>query len=216
MNKCIDCSEEIKNRCKRCDKCNKVNNALIQRERRKREYKLPKCKVCGIELKPKHQYCEIHAKQVRRDKRNTDEMKAYHKDKSAQHYVDNKEELDKKHKEWQLKNPERRNELYRIWVKKNPERSRQIQRKSNWNRFGIIPPNGDWDILFKLMDEQKNCQICGKSEDDCGQSLHLDHDHKTGKPREFLCYNCNTMIGQCDDNIDILKKAIGYLDKHNN
>ena len=44
---------------------------------------------------------------------------------------------------------------------------------------------------------------------------HLDHNHVTGKLREFLCNPCNRGLGYLQDDPMILMKAIEYLDKHN-
>ena len=38
-----------------------------------------------------------------------------------------------------------------------------------------------------------------------------DHDHKTGKGRQWICHSCNSALGRFRDDISILKKAIDYL-----
>lgn len=42
-------------------------------------------------------------------------------------------------------------------------------------------------------------------------AMHVDHCHKTGRLRGFLCSRCNQALGLMRDNIDLLKKAIEYL-----
>lgn len=60
------------------------------------------------------------------------------------------------------------------------------------------------------------CPICKKpSIPHVTANLVKDHDHITGKAREWLCDSCNTGLGRFKDNIDLLKKAIAYLEKHN-
>ena len=54
------------------------------------------------------------------------------------------------------------------------------------------------------------CQCCGRQSD----SLHFDHDHKTGKYRGFLCHFCNTGIGKLGDDIEGVARALRYLEKH--
>ena len=38
-----------------------------------------------------------------------------------------------------------------------------------------------------------------------------DHDHKTGKGREWICDSCNTGLGRFKDDIVILERVIEYL-----
>ncbi len=44
--------------------------------------------------------------------------------------------------------------------------------------------------------------------------LAVDHCHKTGKVRGLLCDSCNRGIGQLKDDIELVKNAVGYLEKH--
>lgn len=60
-------------------------------------------------------------------------------------------------------------------------------------------------------DHIKYCEICGKSEENNGKGLAIDHCHNTGKIRGMLCSNCNTALGLFDDNIDVMKRAIEYV-----
>lgn len=39
----------------------------------------------------------------------------------------------------------------------------------------------------------------------------LDHNHKTGEIRGYLCRMCNNSIGMMDDDVNILKRAIRWL-----
>ena len=43
----------------------------------------------------------------------------------------------------------------------------------------------------------------------------LDHDHNTGKVRGWICNSCNISMGQLDDDIDTLKRAVNYLEENN-
>lgn len=52
------------------------------------------------------------------------------------------------------------------------------------------------------------CEMCGAVSP---YSLCIDHDHKTGAFRGWLCFPCNTGLGKLGDNIDGLLRAIEYL-----
>jgi len=51
------------------------------------------------------------------------------------------------------------------------------------------------------------CAVCGTAKPE-----HVDHDHLTGRVRGVLCFNCNGGLGQFRDRVDVLKKAITYLE----
>lgn len=44
--------------------------------------------------------------------------------------------------------------------------------------------------------------------------MEIDHNHATGKVRSLLCSRCNGALGQFCDDVDLLKEAIKYLEKH--
>jgi hypothetical protein len=52
------------------------------------------------------------------------------------------------------------------------------------------------------------CQICFQVST---KTLSLDHNHKTGKFRGWLCNNCNTGLGMFKDSPEILQRALLYL-----
>lgn len=51
------------------------------------------------------------------------------------------------------------------------------------------------------------CQNCGKP----NEMLVFDHCHKTDAFRGWLCYQCNTAIGNLGDDLKGLQKAAKYL-----
>lgn len=82
-------------------------------------------------------------------------------------------------------------------------------RKSAWKQQGINITTEKYLEMHK--EQQASCAICGVKEDTLSKSLFVDHCHETGEIRGLLCYKCNTGIGNLDDNIEILEKAIIYL-----
>lgn len=68
----------------------------------------------------------------------------------------------------------------------------------------------DYNNLLETQDGV--CKICKKKPEDCrDKKLFVDHCHTTLKNRGLLCYQCNTILGMANDNIEILKNAIDYL-----
>ncbi len=63
---------------------------------------------------------------------------------------------------------------------------------------------------FRIAEQAGVCAICKGPPRD-GQSLHMDHDHKTGSCRRFLCSNCNRGLGLFRDNPELLEAAARYL-----
>ncbi|MBI2660204.1 Hpy99I family type II restriction endonuclease [Candidatus Woesearchaeota archaeon] len=59
------------------------------------------------------------------------------------------------------------------------------------------------------------CPICNKTSIvRITANLVKDHDHITGKGREWICDSCNTGLGRFKDDIKLLQRAIEYLKKH--
>jgi len=63
--------------------------------------------------------------------------------------------------------------------------------------------------------QEKKCKICKKQFDILSKhhGLYIDHCHTTGKVRGLLCRNCNALLGNCKDDINILLSSISYLKK---
>lgn len=57
------------------------------------------------------------------------------------------------------------------------------------------------------------CEICSLVFD-LDNVPRLDHNHKTGVIRGWLCHNCNLMIGHAKDDVTALTRAITYLIKN--
>lgn len=101
----------------------------------------------------------------------------------------------------------------REYRKDNPEIFKRIDLKKN---FGI-----SLEYYYKLLDEQGNvCAICEQPETAIDSkrgvpfSLAVDHKHETGVVRGLLCMKCNRAIGMLNDDTEILKKAIKYLERN--
>ncbi len=62
-----------------------------------------------------------------------------------------------------------------------------------------------------MLDRQGGvCAICKKKPDE-GKMLCVDHCHVTGMVRGLLCHKCNSVLAFGNDDPDILRAAIAYL-----
>ena len=66
-------------------------------------------------------------------------------------------------------------------------------------------------VLIEQYPQPEACEVCGLRNQ---RSLHLDHNHSTGKVRGWLCANCNVAIGMASDNSNRLRALAAYLDSH--
>lgn len=73
-------------------------------------------------------------------------------------------------------------------------------------KFGITPEH------YKVLYQHQNgrCAICkGKNR---GQTLAVDHDHKTGRVRSLLCTSCNVGLGHFRESPKLCRIAALYLE----
>lgn len=76
----------------------------------------------------------------------------------------------------------------------------------------------NWDLLKKYkitLEEYKiQCSLRDNSCDICSEkvtTLHVDHNHNTGKVRGYLCGSCNRGIGLLKDDASVCFSAGYYL-----
>lgn len=117
---------------------------------------------------------------------------------------------------WHKDNRESLLKKKREWYYKNKEHSLDLQRKRNRKKwYGL-----SHEEYLKILEEQKGvCAICFNTETTRNPSgvvrpLSVDHDHNTGKVRGILCSKCNKMLGNSNDNTEILERAIKYLKRN--
>ena len=73
------------------------------------------------------------------------------------------------------------------------------------------------DGVAMMAAQGAKCAICGVAFSNPGDPeanklvAHLDHSHRTGEPRGWLCRKCNLLLGLADDNATLLLKAVEYL-----
>lgn len=143
-----------------------------------------------------------------------------------------KECKDEKYIEWRNNNKEKIKNYENTRYSKNKdkirERVRQNLKSKNYEvkkRQGLLKNYGlKWEEYNKMLEDcKKKCQICEKDFDLLEEYVNknksqpqVDHCHITGKIRGLLCGKCNSILGYCNDNIEILKNTIIYLEKYSN
>ena len=93
------------------------------------------------------------------------------------------------------------------------EKYRIKVRRQLWRRQGINITYNEY--LSMLEGQGGKCAICDKIENQFGKGMCVDHDHVTGAVRGILCTDCNMGIGNLKDDVDLLRRALAYLEEHN-
>ena len=95
---------------------------------------------------------------------------------------------------------------------KKTDTYRKRLRKHLWKKQGIEITYEQYLQLF--LDQKGSCAICKTSVNQFNKGMCVDHCHETGKIRGLLCTDCNRGIGSLKDNLELLKQAVTYLEKH--
>lgn len=117
-------------------------------------------------------------------------------------------------REWDEKNREKRIAYAQARIKRlrdscNPRylSMRKLSHtKDGAKKYGYIACNATIDEVESRF--RTDCEICGR---EVGRSIHLDHCHKSGDFRGFICGRCNSLLGFAGDSVELLRKAIIYL-----
>lgn len=161
------------------------------------------------------------------------------KERLAIDYKKNPEKYKKRIKKWmenspekykkslenseRVKNPEKYKEYMKNWYKGNIKKAKKEQKKWRNNNPEKYKENNRRLVLKKysltiedfekmVKNQNNTCLICSQKI----KKLCVDHDHRTGRVRGLLCRVCNLLLGAAQDNIEILEKAIKYLESYKN
>lgn len=87
-------------------------------------------------------------------------------------------------------------------------REQRVKRDGSTRNFHLKRRYGLTEVEVEEMIAKQGgkCMICRVA-----KAEHVDHDHKTGKVRGILCFNCNGGLGQFKDHWDVMARAIAYL-----
>lgn len=155
-------------------------------------------------------------------------------EKDQRYREKNRKELISKNMEYKKNNRHVVNEWNKKDRKENPEKYRKyeanfiakhgieyVRKKEVARIHGLTIKQYD-----ELHERQEGvCEICKKPEKRLSRTkkevmpLCLDHCHECKDKgqhiiRGLLCHNCNSAMGKLNDDIDILKSMVSYLEKH--
>jgi len=97
-----------------------------------------------------------------------------------------------------------------------PAGKRLIRSRNLKRDFGITV--AQYDAMVEA--QNGRCAICKGAEQHISpytktvRRLSLDHNHRTGKLRGLLCSLCNRRIGLFNEDLQLLRAAISYLQQH--
>jgi hypothetical protein len=75
------------------------------------------------------------------------------------------------------------------------------------------------ELVETLEKQNGNCAICNTKLPDLlvynnrRRGYAIDHNHRDGIFRGVLCLKCNSLFGMANDDVNILSKAISYLEQ---
>lgn len=103
-------------------------------------------------------------------------------------------------------------ECFLVWSNKQPSRQKKARQETYiaW-KFGISIEEYNRRLKLQL----GGCAIC-KQPCKTGRNLAIDHDHKTGRIRDLLCYRCNAVLGLVNEDEELLFALIEYLKIYDN
>ena len=127
------------------------------------------------------------------------------KEYQRKYYLKNKERLLSYRSDYYTRNKEVFLTRAKDWTKNNKH-----SRRANVIKSVYKISLEEYDLLFKK--QEGCCQCCKTHQSDLTKTLHIDHDHKTGKIRGLLCSTCNSALGFVKDDITTLQNMIKYLE----
>lgn len=96
---------------------------------------------------------------------------------------------------------------YKALAKRHREANPQRRRANELcKRYGLTM--SAYDAM--LASQENACAICRAV---FTKTPHVDHCHATGVVRGLLCFNCNRAIGHFQDDVQIMQRAIRYLER---
>lgn len=122
-------------------------------------------------------------------------------------YNENRDRLSAQKREYYAENREEILARSRRYYAENPDKHTDYHLQKS---YGITL--ADYDAMLKA--QGNRCAICGRSPEENGQRLCVDHDHETGENRGLLCGICNLALGGFQDSAEVCWLAMLYLRRY--
>lgn len=175
-------------------------------------------KAAGIKVERSEDYKAKHREQER-ERRKTGTAKLREREYRRQYRDANREQYRAYSREHQRK---RRSELKALGLADKhawtPEQQREYRLRDP-ERYAFMKRASNYGISIEAQRAMIAAQgnVCANLA--ClaplsGRSMQLDHCHRTGKVRAFLCGHCNAALGRMDDDPIKLEGLAGYIRKH--
>lgn len=227
FNKAPSNRDGLSNRCKLCTKeYNRLRQAAKPKKRviRDSNWVAKVCPGCGIE-KGRDDY---HNNKALRDGKGTRcKLCSNASTEEWRKREESKIKIRASGRQWNANNPDKVRQGKKNYRERHPERSKaQVQKCYDenyetkykftiWRRTLKVKYGLTEEKYYEMLEEQDfKCAICGNPETDTRRGQFcVDHCHDTGIVRGLLCFSCNVTLGNMNDRIDLLERAIEYLKK---
>lgn len=145
-------------------------------------------------------------------KRNKDKIRKYAKTYIEKH----RKKLREYKRSWCAKNRDHVNAKARIYGAKRKEAAAEYQQMQYKEQPLKMREKGRRSRKLPKPSHPESgvCECCGNPPNK-KFGLHLDHDHKTGQFRGWLCHKCNLGLGSLGDDEMGVARALVYLGRAN-
>jgi DNA repair exonuclease SbcCD ATPase subunit len=136
------------------------------------------------------------------------EQRKARREKDRTYYAENRERILARTRAYEKTNQEK----IRARRAAKGEKRRNDERARNLRKLDLTL--ADYDAM--LAAQGGRCAVCGTRHSGSPKTkrLAVDHKHGTKRVRGLLCIPCNAAIGLVEDNPEILRLAVAYLERH--
>lgn len=133
---------------------------------------------------------------------NKDKVQAW-----ADAYKEKRKEIDAK-----PEHKARRRDYSRQYHRDHPEKWMEYNKSIKAKRAETEPTQVRNRVLMAGRPKPDICELCGRPPGQKG--LMFDHCHQHGHFRGWICTPCNLALGYVQDDVQILRKMIAYLERN--